>query len=80
MNGARQILYEETDRDNVKEIDKAKDSKTIRDYSKSQVKETDRDKIKETDSDSSAIIQMKNAYSARKKLKVKQMNPVREAN
>jgi hypothetical protein len=46
-----------------------KNSKTNRDYSKSQLKETDRDKIKETDSDCGAIIQTKNAYTARKNKK-----------
>jgi hypothetical protein len=67
MDGEIQILYEETDRekvedtdrDNVKEIDIANDIKTIRDYSKSQLKETERDKIKETYSDGGAIIETK---------------------
>ncbi len=55
----------ETDSDSGAIIE-TKNSKTKRDYSKSQLKETERDKIKETDSDSGAIRQTKNAYSARK--------------
>ncbi len=39
--------------------------RTIRDYSKSQLKETDRDKIKETDSDSGTIIESKNSKTNR---------------
>ncbi len=76
----------ETYGDKIKETDsdsgaiiQTKNSKNNQRHSKSQLKVTDRDKIKETESDSGAIIQMKNAYSARKKLKVKQMNPVTEA-
>jgi hypothetical protein len=60
---------EDTARDNVKEIDRAKDSKTIRDYSKSQLKETDRNKIKETGSDSGAIMQTKNSKNNQRLLK-----------
>ncbi len=62
----------ETDRNKIKETDsdsgaiiQTKNSKTIRDFSKSQLKETDRDKIKETDSDSCAIIQTKNSKTNR---------------